>query len=98
MGTNNNLVRSVMEAYGILESRGLGERIPRDLPLGMISTISYLDALDHILEGSRERTLSDEMRDTMRSAISNVQHRVMTLPLGSELDLGEDDTISQDVY
>jgi len=95
MWTSTDLIRGVMEAHGTLISHGFASKVPGGLPASMLSTIAYLDALDQVLERSRGLILSDKMQDTVRSAISDVQHRVMTWP---ELHLGEGDSISPALY
>ncbi|KAK3650986.1 hypothetical protein LTR56_006037 [Elasticomyces elasticus] len=79
--TNKALIASIMlsKEAEIVGRNGFVEQVPGGLPADMVSTLTYLGAVDRILSSVRGQRLVDEHRARLLSAVNDAHHRVMSL-------------------
>ncbi|KAK4894209.1 hypothetical protein LTR27_007577 [Elasticomyces elasticus] len=77
--TSKGLIASIMMSVEAAAGRGFVEMIPGGLPADMVSTLTYLGAVDRVLSSVRGQRLVDEHRARLLSAVNDAYHRVMSL-------------------
>ncbi|KAK5724184.1 hypothetical protein LTR17_013566 [Elasticomyces elasticus] len=75
------LIASIMlsKEAEIVGRNGFVEQIPGGLPAEMVSTLTYLGAVDRVLSSVRGQRLVDAHRAMLLSAVNDAHHRVMSL-------------------